>query len=161
MHLNWLSKITTEDVTAWATAATTVIAAVAAGVALFEYRRSRALLDLETNLRLMNEATGLLDRQHQAFAIDDDEERERRVASVSRDFLNHCEIYAAAYLRGSLPSLSAEFISDYLQAELLPLLNVEPFDEMLKFDPSKPRYYSYIRAFANHYGYKIEDGSGR
>ncbi|MGV1754881.1 hypothetical protein [Agrobacterium sp. CG674] len=119
---------------------------MAAVIAWTQYRRTRSIAELDANLKLISELNRL-SKQQLGIAKDPDQASE-----VAQDFLELCEVYAASLEKGSLPTLSNEFIRDFLRYDFLAVAKHEPFRSLLQMDPNRRNHLKYLRHFAEIHG---------
>lgn len=145
-----IGSLSAEQITAFAAVATAMIAAIAALTGAVQYWRSRSIAELEANLRLQTQINALTKK----LEASDPSDQQARL-SIAEDFLEICEIYAASWRKGSLPSLTREFIRDFLRYDLLPLVEIEPYKSIIRQDPSRPNHLKCVRYFAEIHGHRI------
>lgn len=150
----FFSGLTADQVAAIAAVGTAAITLGAGGIALYQYWRTRSLSELEAKYRLYEQIKALADT-YKIAAATKGYQRRARMESAALDFLEVSELYAASVLKGHLPKLTKEFITDFLKAELLQVIHQEPFASLIRPRREAPGSFKYVRAFAERYGHSV------
>lgn len=145
----WLSKVTLADLSASATVATLVVTSVAAWCALDQYWRSRSMAELEALDRLREQIFRSSDEMTEALNTKD----AKKILGATHNFLSICELYAGAVLKTHLPKLTKEYVTHFLKADLLTIIGHPHILPLIRYNPTNPHRYKYIREFAELYGH--------